>query len=90
MRDGVIHHIMKKMVPDDKGTPIEPLVRGETITLDLSYSFQGDYNPETGFDHLVDHAVEHTVEEFEDLSVIVWVQETGSWQIHQSSWSLED
>ena len=84
------HHVMKKMVPDDKGTPIEPLVRGETITLDLSYSFQGDYNPETGFDHLVDHAVEHTVEEFEDLSVIVWVQETGSWQLHQSSWSLED
>ena len=44
---------------------------------------------ETGFSDPVDHDVEHTVEEFEDLSVMVWIQEVDSWQIHQSAWSAE-
>jgi hypothetical protein len=81
------HHVMKKMVPDEEGTALEPLVRGETVTLDLSYTFQGEYTSETGFSDPVDHEVEHTVEEFEDLSVIVWIQEVESWQVHQSAWS---
>ena len=81
------HHVMKKMVPDEEGTALDPLVRGETVTLDLSYTFQGEYSSETGYSNPVDHDVEHTVEEFEDLSVIVWVQEVESWQVHQSAWS---
>ena len=83
------HHVMKKMVPDADGTPLDPLVREESLTLDLSYTFQGDYSSETGFSDPVDHDVEHTVEEFEDLSVMVWIQEVDSWQIHQSAWSAE-
>ena len=83
------HHVMKKMVPDNEGTPIEPLVRGESLSLELSYTFQGDY-AQTSYENPVEHSVEHTVEEFEDLSVVVWVQDVESWQVHQSAWSAEE
>ena len=83
------HHVMKKMVPDEDGTPLAPLRRGEPVSLSLSYTFQGDYSSETGYGDPVQHAREHTVEEFEDLSVVVWVQDDESWQVHQSAWSDE-
>jgi hypothetical protein len=81
------HHVMKKMAPDDEGTAIEPLVRGQQVTFELSYTFQGEYSSETGWGDPVEHDVEHTVEEFDDLSVVVWVQDRESWQVHQSAWS---
>jgi hypothetical protein len=84
------HHVMKKMVPDDEGTPIGPLVLDEVLEFDLSWTFEGDYVTNTGPTNLVNHSNEHTVEEFEDLSVIVWVQDNLSWQIHQSAASATD
>ena len=81
------HHVMKKMVPDDIGTPLEPLTRGEGIDMELSYTFQGDYNDSTSISAPVNHDIEHTVEEFDDLSVVVFVQDTESWEVLQSAWS---
>ena len=79
------HHVVKKMVPDDEGTELDPLAPGDVLDFNLSWTFQGDYVTETGPSNLVDHDSEHTVEEFEDLSVVVWVQDDVSWQVHQSA-----
>ena len=79
------HHVVKKMVPDDKGTELDPLERGDILEFNLSWTFQGNYVTGTGPSNLVDHSSEHTVEEFEDLSVVVWVQDNDSWQVHQSA-----
>ncbi len=81
------HHVMKKMLPDANGLAIEPLERGEAVTFEQSWTFQGDYDDTTGISNMVDHDSAHTVEEFEDLSVIAFVQDTESLQIHQSIWS---
>ena len=81
------HHVMKKMVPDHLGTALDPLQRGDQLEFDLSWTFEGDYVTGTGPSNMVDHTIEHTVEEFEDLSVIVWVQDEVSWEVHQSAWS---
>ncbi|MEE2828536.1 MAG: hypothetical protein VX498_05070 [Myxococcota bacterium] len=83
------HHVMKKMVPDDEGTGIDPLVAGEDVSFSGSYTFQGDYVSGTGVGNLVNHSIEHTVEEFDDLSVVVFVQDRESWAVHQSAWSGE-
>jgi len=81
------HHVMKKMVPDDSGTVLDPLIRGEEVQLSFSYTFEGEYDDSTGITNMIDHSTAHTVEEFEDLSVVVFVQNNTSWQVLQSAWS---
>ena len=81
------HHVMKKMVPDDEGTPLDSLSATETLEQTLSWTFNGDYASGTGPSNMVDHAIEHTVEDFEDLSVVVWVQDRATWEVPQSAWS---
>jgi hypothetical protein len=79
------HDVMKKMVPDDDGTGLDAMVAGDVREVELSWTFQGEYNPDTAHDNMVDHSVEHTVEEFEDLYAVVWVQDATGWQVHQSA-----
>ena len=57
------------------------------------YTFQGEYDPDTGLPrrenpkHYVDHRRAHTVEEFDDLEVVVWVQDQATKEVYQSEWS---
>jgi hypothetical protein len=81
------HHVMKKMVPDISGTEVGPFTRGTVVNVQESWTFKGEYTSETGYGDPVNHAVEHTVEEFEDLSVIVFVQDDETWMVHQSEMS---
>ena len=83
------HHVMKKMVPDENGTSVGPLVRGETIEVSESWTFQGEYDDSTGYSNMVDHDSAHTVEEFEDLSVVAFVQDDETWEVLHSAWSGE-
>ena len=84
------HHVMKKMVPDHHGTPVGPFLKSEGLELELSWTFEGDYVTGTGPTNMVNHSIEHTVEEFEDLSVIVWIQDNQTWEVHQSAGSATD
>ncbi len=84
------HNVMKKLVPDQHGSPMEALTRGETVQLTGSYTFQGSYAEGTGISNPVDHSSEHTVEEFEDLEVVVWVQNEETWEVYQSAWTLSE
>ena len=78
------------MLPDHEGTSVGPMVRGDTLTGDASWTFQGDYTTETGYSNPVNHSVEHTVEEFEDLSVVAFVQDNVTWMVHQSASSSSE
>tara|TARA_Y100001934_G_scaffold72807_1_gene90504 strand:- start:273 stop:1043 length:771 start_codon:yes stop_codon:yes gene_type:complete len=82
------HHVMKKMLPNADGRPLPPLVTGDRMGRNYSYTFQGDYNPDTSRQNMVNHATEHTVEDFDDLEVLVWVQDRVTKQVHQSAWSV--
>ena len=81
------HHVMKKMLPDENGTPLPSLKRGEEVTYEFSYTFQGDYDDSTSINSPVDHNSAHTVEEFDDLSVVVFIQDTASTEVLQAFWS---
>jgi hypothetical protein len=83
------HQVMKKMAPDNDGTLLSALSREDEGTLDLSYTFVGEYNGETVYGDFVDHTIEHTVEEFDDLEVVVWVQDSATWEVLQSAWTIE-
>ncbi len=83
------HHVMKKMVPDQYGQAIDVLVRGTPVTFEGNYTFQGDYAKDAGYGNEVQHDTEHTVEEFEDLGVVVWIQDSTTWEVYQSAWTFE-
>ncbi len=83
------HNVVKKMLPDANGDSVEALTRGDERTWSGSYEFQGSFSSNTGPSNLVDHSSEHTVEEFEDLSLVVWVQDTESSEVIQSAASAE-
>ena len=84
------HNVMKKMVPSPLGSELPDLTRGSALELSGSYTFQGNYVEGTGISNPVDHATGHTVEEFDDLEVVAWVQDTVSWEVYQSTWTLAD
>lgn len=84
------HNVMKKMVPDHTGSELQALTRGEALQLSGSYTFQGSYAEGTGISNPVDHSTAHTVEEFEDLEVVAWIQDSASWEVYQSAWTLAD
>lgn len=84
------HQVMKKMVPDHKGTKMDDLPAGEALHISESYTFQGEYAEDANYGNQVDHATEHTVEEFEDLGVVVWLQNSKTWEVFQSAWTFQD
>jgi len=65
------HWVMKKMLPDAEGTQVGPLMNDLEVIIDETYTFT------TG----------HTVEEFDDLSVVVFVQNIATGEVYQSAWS---
>lgn len=67
-------HVMKKMVPGTSGTFLTGVDAGDTVEVELSYTFEGDYVLPPNAGSPVDHGEEHSVEEFSDLGVICWVQ----------------
>ena len=82
------HYVMKKMVPNQDGTPLAPLKRLEPVTLSLSYTFNGDYKADSSMNNQVDDSIEHTVEDFDDLQVVVFVQDSATLEVHQSAWTI--
>jgi hypothetical protein len=84
------HYVLKKLLPDQNGLALEPMVAGTPVTIERVFRFQGDFNPDTGIRSQVQHTREHTVEEFEDLSVVAFVQDVETLQVHQSGWNVPD
>ena len=68
-------HVVKKMVPSDNGTPINSLVAGQQVTLNLQHIFQGNYRLPFDASSPINHTIEHSVEDFSNLMVAVWIQD---------------
>ncbi len=81
------HNVFKKYIPDDGGTLLESLSAGEPSRHTFSYTFAGAYDEEASFGTMVDHDTAHTVEEFDDLAVVVWVQDLDTWEVFNTTWS---
>jgi len=80
--------VMKKMVPGAGGTPVGPFTSGTPVAISDGYTFNGSYTLPPDANSPANLAVEHTVEEFTDLSVVVWVQDVTTKEVHQSAWAV--
>ena len=76
---------MKKMVPGSSGYGIASLQEGNQVTENFSYTFQGNYILPPDANNPVNHTTQHTVEDFNNLGVIVWIQDDNSKEILQST-----
>ena len=80
------YNIMKKMLPNEDGTPLPNLGPNNlAYTLSLSYDFNGSYNLPLDASTPIDHLIEHSIEDFENLGVVVWIQDDNSKYILQSA-----
>ena len=67
----IFYFTMHKMLPDGNGISINSLTPGTTVSLNQSYTFPTGSN----------------VEDFDSLSVVVFVQDDLTQEVHQSAWS---
>jgi hypothetical protein len=84
------NNVFKKNIPDDEGTLLEPLNAREKTNFNFSYTFAGDYDEDAGYGQEVDHDEAHTVEAFDDLAVVVWVQDMDTWEVFNTAWVGHD
>ena len=82
-------YVMKKMLPDANGSAIGPLTAGTPYTTTLTYTFNGDFRLPANASSPISHATEHSVEGWDDLSVIVWVENQANMEIFQSAISTQ-
>jgi hypothetical protein len=80
-------HVMKKMLPDENGTPLNSIALGSWDSVTVTYTFNGNYRlPINGLTaNIINNATENSVEEFSDLTMMGWLQESnGSKQVLQA------
>ncbi len=81
------HYVMKKMVPDAYGTDLAPLTSGTNVPINLSYTFQGNYRLPDDAGDPINNATENSVEEFSDLGVVLWIQDSQTKEVFQSAFA---
>ena len=77
--------VMKKMVPNENGTALGALTENVTTSQSFSYTFQGSYRLSNNANDPINHATEHSVEDFNDLGVVVWIQDNSTKMIMQAA-----
>ncbi len=80
-------HVMKKMIPNANGTLLSGLAKDVTTTKNLSFTFPGVYTLAPSGQSPINLATSHSVEEFNDLEVVLWVQDQATKEVWQSGYT---
>lgn len=85
-------NVTKKMLPNQNGTAIAALPLDAAIDETLEYTFAGAYRlPSDGQPaNVINLGTEHSVEEFTDLEVVVWVENSTSKSVLQAAHAKVD
>ena len=79
--------VMKKMMPSATGMALSPMTKGTKVTKTLSHEFKGDWRlPLDGSaaQH-INHNTENSIETWDDLKIVVWVQDFVTKEVIQSN-----
>lgn len=77
-------HVMKKMAPNTNGTALTALTKGTAIPKVVKTQFFGSYTLAASGATPIDITKQHSVEEFNDLAVVIWVQDKVTKAVLQS------
>jgi hypothetical protein len=78
-------YVMKKMIQGANGQPLNNVVTGQDIEISGSYTFPGNYRDPANANNPINLATEHSVEEFDDLTVVSWIQYDPTKQVLQAN-----
>jgi len=82
------YQIMKKFMPAASGIILGDIEANELITHELTWEFKGNYRLPVNATKPINHNIEHSVEDFDNLEVVAWVQNTSTKEIY-NSWTAE-
>ncbi|MDR2929177.1 MAG: T9SS type A sorting domain-containing protein [Cytophagaceae bacterium] len=77
-------HVMKKFMTTTSGQALPVITANTPFEVDLEYTFNGNYLLPANAGSPINHATEHSVEGFDDLEVIVWIQNTTTKEVWQA------
>ena len=77
--------VMKKFMPNADGIAIGNLTQGTPIERNLEWEFKGNYRLPADARNPINHSTEHSVENFNNLEVVVWLQNMKTKEVYQSA-----
>ena len=81
----IFYQVAKKMLPSELGTTLPNVAVGNSDSLTMNYTFNGNYKlatDGTAANH-INNAIEHGIEDFKNLYVVAWIQGTDK-QVYQA------
>jgi len=78
------YQIMKKFMPDANGIILSDLSANVPVVFEQEWEFQGEYRKPNNALSPINHAIEHSIEDFDNLSIIAWVQNTSTKAVLQA------
>ncbi len=77
-------NVLKKMVPNANGQTVT-ITSGMSQQICESYTFQGNFRLPNDAGDLINDATEHSVEGFDDLGVVVWLQNNATKEVYNAT-----
>ena len=81
-------YVMKKMIPSAGEFIVGDLPKDTVVNRTGTYTFNGNYRLPSNSSDEIDHAIEHSVENFENLEVVVFVQNIDRSMVN-SAWGFD-
>ncbi|MCL2073975.1 MAG: T9SS type A sorting domain-containing protein, partial [Marinilabiliaceae bacterium] len=78
------YQVMKKYMPDASGIVVGELNANQPQIFNQQWTFQGDYRKPDNSLNPINHATEHSVEDFDNLTIVAWVQNITTREVLQS------
>ncbi len=77
-------NVLKKMVPDANGQTVT-ITKGMSQQICEEYTFKGSFRLPNDASDLINDATEHSVEGFDDLGVVVWLQNNATKEVYNAT-----
>ena len=82
----LFHQVMKKFMPGPSGTVLGDLTAFTPVVISEKWEFMGKYRkPNNAASNIINHNIEHSVEDFNNLTVVAWVQNMGNKSVNQAA-----
>jgi hypothetical protein len=78
-------HVVKKMHPNQNGAVMTSLKANNPVDYNVVYTFPGSYKLAPNGQTRIDLTKEHSVENFNNLEVVVWLQNTATKEVYQAA-----
>ena len=81
--------VMKKFMPDANGIPLNNLFAYIPSVITQSWEFKGEYRLPPNANSPINHNIEHSIEDFNNLTIVAWVQNMKDLQAAQATYGID-